>query len=134
GGSLRCPPPVGLPPGSSPRATAPSATSPTSPSWASASCTSAMPAPSDGTPLRFDRTSTPGELAAKHGSLEPGASTGEVHRVAGRIQTTLGHGKLAFADLGDCVGKNQLSAPASHLGDRFQDFLSPGVVPCAGAG
>ena len=32
-----------------------------------------MPAPSDGAPLRFDRTSTPGELVAKHGSLEPGA-------------------------------------------------------------
>ena len=92
-----------------------------------------MPAPSDGTPLRFDRTSTPGELAAKHGSLEPGASTGEVHRVAGRIQTTRGHGKVAFADLGDWGGKIQLFAQAARLGDRFEEFLGLGVGDWVGA-
>src|SRR5437868_13624341 len=86
-----------------------------------------MPAPSDGAPRRFDRTSTPGELVAKYGSLEPGASTGEIYRVAGRIQTTRGHGKVAFADLGDWGGKIQLFGLADWLGDRFEDFLALGV-------
>src|SRR5438105_13199510 len=85
-----------------------------------------MPAPSDGAPRRFDRTSTPGELIAKYGSLEPGATTGEIHRVAGRIQTTRGHGKVAFADLGDWGGKIQLFGQAARLGDRFQAFLRLG--------
>ena len=92
-----------------------------------------MPAPSDGAPLRFDRTSTPGELIAKYGSLEPGAATGEIHRVAGRIQTTRGHGKVAFADLGDWGGKIQLFAQAARLGDRFEDFLDLGVGDWVGA-
>ena len=94
-----------------------------------------MPAPSDtgGAHLRFDRTSTPGELVAKHGSLEPGASTGEIHRVAGRIQTTRGHGKVAFADLGDWGGKIQLFGQAARLGDRFEDFLALGVGDWVGA-
>src|SRR5437879_7903984 len=107
--------------------------SPTSPSWASASCTSAMPAPSDGAPLRFDRTSTPGELVAKYGSLEPGAATGGSHLVAGRIQTTRGHGKVAFADLGDWGGKIQLFGQAARLGDRFEGFLGLGVGDWVGA-
>jgi lysyl-tRNA synthetase class 2 len=94
-----------------------------------------MPAPSDtgGAPLRFDRTSTPAELVAKYGSLEPGASTGETHRVAGRVQTTRGHGKVAFADLGDWGGKIQLFGQAARLGDRFEDFLDLGVGDWVGA-
>ncbi|HWD73474.1 MAG TPA: lysine--tRNA ligase [Actinomycetota bacterium] len=92
-----------------------------------------MPAPSDGAPLRFDRTSTPGELVAKYGSLEPGATTGEIHRVAGRIQTTRGHGKVAFADLGDWGGKIQLFGQAARLGGRFEDFLGLGVGDWVGA-
>jgi lysyl-tRNA synthetase class 2 len=94
-----------------------------------------MPDLSDarGVPLRFDRTSTPGELVAKYGSLEPGASTGETHRVAGRIQTTRGHGKVAFADLGDWGGKIQLFGQAGRLGDRFDDFLALGVGDWVGA-
>ena len=92
-----------------------------------------MPAPSDGAPRRFDRTSTPGELVAKYGSLEPGATTGEIHRVAGRIQTTRGHGKVAFADLGDWGGKIQLFGQAARLGDRFEDFLALGVGDWVGA-
>src|SRR5438105_14638536 len=94
-----------------------------------------MPAPSDtgGAPLRFDRTSTPGELVAKYGSLEPGATTGELHRVAGRIQTTRGHGKVAFADLGDWGGKIQLFGQAARLGDRFDGFLALGVGGRVGA-
>ena len=92
-----------------------------------------MPAPSDSAPRRFDRTSTPGELVAKYGSLEPGASTGEIHRVAGRIQTTRGHGKVAFADLGDWGGKIQLFGQAARLGDRFEDFLGLGVGDWVGA-
>src|SRR6266545_6675122 len=84
-------------------------------------------------PLRFDRTATLGELVAAHGSLPPASETGSAHRVAGRIQTLRGHGKLAFADLGDWSGKIQLFAQAGRLGEGFDDFLALGVGDWVGA-
>ncbi len=83
--------------------------------------------------MRFDRTATPGELAATYPGLEPASSTGVVHRVAGRILTTRGHGKLAFADLADWSGKIQLFAQAGRLGDRFGAFQDLGVGDWVGA-
>ena len=84
-------------------------------------------------PTRFDRTASIGGLVSSHAGLPPGTDTGEVHRLAGRIQTMRAHGKLGFADLGDWTGKIQLFGQASRLGDRFDDFVGLGVGDWVGA-
>jgi lysyl-tRNA synthetase class 2 len=84
-------------------------------------------------PFRFDRTAGIGELIGRHGALAPGLDTGEQARIAGRIQTVRGHGRIAFADLADWTGQIQLFAQAARLGDRFDGFLALGVGDWVGA-
>ena len=84
-------------------------------------------------PHRFDRTASLGDLVARYAALPEAHETGESHRVAGRIQTVRGHGKLAFADLVDWTGRIQLFAEAERLGDRFDDFRALGVGDWVGA-
>ena len=91
------------------------------------------PAPSPAAPIRFDRTATAGELVARHGALPPGAETGEVHRVAGRIQTLRDQGRVAFADLADWSGQIQLFAQPARLGERFGEFGKLSVGDWVGA-
>jgi lysyl-tRNA synthetase, class II len=50
-------------------------------------------------PTRFERTATLAELHAAHRGLEPDTRTGEIARVAGRVVSMRGHGKLRFVTL-----------------------------------
>ena len=69
-------------------------------------------------PLRFDRTATAAELHQRHDGLEPDTHTGDVVRMAGRLTSIRGHGKLSFATLQDVTGSVQLLMQASTLSDR----------------
>jgi lysyl-tRNA synthetase class 2 len=66
-------------------------------------------------PSRFDRTHTTVELRHAYGALEADARTGQVVRVAGRIVSIRGHGKLVFATLTDVTGAIQLLIPVANL-------------------
>ena len=66
-------------------------------------------------PSRFDRTATSAELHARHSGLPADSRTGETARVAGRLSSIRGHGKLVFATLQDMTGSIQLLMGASHL-------------------
>jgi lysyl-tRNA synthetase, class II len=59
-------------------------------------------------PSRFDRTCTLAELASVHANLAPDTRTGEIARVAGRVASMRGHGKLRFITLEDESGSVQL--------------------------
>ena len=73
-------------------------------------------------PVKFDRDHTIGEIREKYPSLEPGADTGDVVRVAGRIMLLRRHGQLVFADLHDQTGTIQLFVSHKDLGDEgFED-------------
>ncbi|WP_261624219.1 lysine--tRNA ligase [Nesterenkonia marinintestina] len=50
-------------------------------------------------PVAVERTHSLAEVRAAHGDLEPGASTGEVVSVAGRVMFVRNTGKLCFATL-----------------------------------
>ncbi|CAN5582542.1 lysine--tRNA ligase [soil metagenome] len=69
-------------------------------------------------------------------ALEAGAETGESVFVAGRLRTTRGHGKVAFADLEDPSGRLQLFAHIAVLGDdgmeRFARLNVGDVVGVSG--
>jgi len=69
-------------------------------------------------PLRFDRTVTAAELHQRHDGLGPDVHTGEVVRMAGRLTSIRGHGKLSFATLQDVTGSVQLLMQASTLSDQ----------------
>ena len=66
-------------------------------------------------PSRFDRSATLAELASIHADLAPDTRTGEVARVAGRVVSMRGHGKLRFVTLEDESGSVQLMFNSGHL-------------------
>ncbi len=70
--------------------------------------------------------STAAGLAADHAGLEPGAETGAVVTVGGRIRTVRSFGKLRFAVLQDATGQIQLFVAKGALDDealeRFDDL------------
>ncbi len=68
-------------------------------------------------PTRFERTATLAELRDRYAGLEPGAETGELARVAGRIISIRGHGGLRFATMEDVSGSIQLMFQADRLAD-----------------
>jgi len=72
-------------------------------------------------PVRYERTHLAGELQGIYGSLEAGASTGDVVRVAGRIMLLRRFGKLIFATVDDWSGRIQLFVSASDL-ESFAEF------------
>ncbi|MGI9643379.1 MAG: lysine--tRNA ligase [Acidimicrobiia bacterium] len=77
-----------------------------------------------GFPYAFERSSTAAELHAEFADLEPGAETGNVATVAGRLMNTREMGKLAFGVLSDATGKIQLFVDKRKLGDdSFAGFL-----------
>jgi lysyl-tRNA synthetase class 2 len=76
-----------------------------------------------GFPYSFERTDTAAELSAKFSGLEPGATTGEVVTVAGRLQTTREMGKLIFAPVVDGSGALQLFVDKRTLGDDAFDLF-----------
>ncbi len=66
-------------------------------------------------PFRFDRTAVAAELHERHDGLDPDTRTGEIVRLAGRITSLRGHGKLSFATVQDVSGSIQLLMQASVL-------------------
>src|SRR5262249_40513984 len=66
-------------------------------------------------PTRFHRAATLAELHEKHADLQPDSRTGEQVRVAGRVISIRGHGKLRFATMEDSSGSIQLMFQADHL-------------------
>lgn len=85
-------------------------------------------------PYGFERTDMAGTIRERFTDLEPGAETGEVVRMAGRVRTTREHGKIAFADLEDASGRVQLFAQQAAMGeDAFASFLTLSVGDVVGA-
>ena len=75
-------------------------------------------------PVRFDRTATASELHARHDGLEPDVRTGETVRMAGRLTSIRGHGKLSFATLTDVTGSIQLLMQVSSLSEKARAVLA----------
>ncbi len=77
-------------------------------------------------PMRFDRTDTAAELHARYAELAPDVRTGMQAKVAGRVASIRGHGKLEFVTLQDVTGSIQLlisesvlEPPATEVRDRL---------------
>ena len=75
-------------------------------------------------PYRFDRTATAADLHGRYDELEPDVRTGEVVKMAGRLTSIRGHGKLSFATLQDVSGSLQLLMQASILTDEAKVVLA----------
>ncbi|MDK1009941.1 MAG: lysine--tRNA ligase [Actinomycetota bacterium] len=76
-----------------------------------------------GFPYSFSRTDTTADLKDRFPDLEPGASTGEIVTVAGRLMNTREMGKLIFAVVLDGWGSIQLFVDKRTLGgDTFDAF------------
>ena len=67
-------------------------------------------------PTRFERSATLAELHSAYAELEPDTRTGEVAKVAGRVVSMRGHGKLRFVTIEDTNSFVQLMFQADHLG------------------
>jgi lysyl-tRNA synthetase, class II len=74
-------------------------------------------------PARFDRTATAAELHELNDGLAPDVRTGQQVRMAGRLTSIRGHGKLSFATLTDVTGSIQLLMQASVLSDSARAVL-----------
>jgi lysyl-tRNA synthetase class 2 len=72
-------------------------------------------------PYRFERTRDAASLQDEFDALEPGAETGMVVSVAGRLMLRRVQGKLAFGTLQDSSGRIQLFAGAAWTED-FEQF------------
>ncbi len=69
---------------------------------------------------RFDRTHKNAEITAKYDEIE-----GQTVKLAGRIKTRRGQGKIAFADLHDVSGKIQIIAQIDRIGEpKMAEFKS----------
>ena len=66
-------------------------------------------------PTRFERSVTLAGLQAAYAGLAPDTRTGEVARVAGRVTSMRGHGRLRFVTVEDVGGSVQLMFQADHL-------------------
>ncbi len=75
-------------------------------------------------PTRFDRTVTAAELHQRHGDLAADTRTGETVRMAGRLVSIRGHGRLSFATLEDVTGSVQLLMQESVLSDQAKLVLA----------
>ena len=75
-------------------------------------------------PLRFDRTAMAAELHERHDELAADVRTGETVRMAGRLTSVRGHGKLSFATLQDVSGSIQLLMQAAVLSDQAKPVLA----------
>lgn len=75
-------------------------------------------------PTRFDRTATAAEVKDRYDDLGPDARTGEVVRMAGRLTSMRGHGRLSFANLDDVTGRIQLLMQESDLSEEAKSVLA----------
>src|SRR4051812_21559453 len=69
-------------------------------------------------PLGVPRTTTLGELRARHGDLAPDVSTGETASVAGRVVLKRDGGKLCFATLRDGSAELQVMLSVDRIGEQ----------------
>ncbi|MGH8958307.1 MAG: lysine--tRNA ligase [Acidimicrobiia bacterium] len=77
----------------------------------------------DELPYRFERSALAADLAAAHAQLGPGAETGHVVAVAGRVMLMRSFGKLVFLTIRDSSGRIQLLAESSRLpGAAFEQL------------
>jgi len=83
-------------------------------------------------PYRFDRTDDTAALHDSFDDLEPGAETGRVVSVAGRLMLMRDQGRLAFATLRDSSGSVQLFALAAATAD-FAGFAKLRIGDWVGA-
>ena len=74
-------------------------------------------------PVRFDRTALAADLHARYDQLDPDTRTGTTVRLAGRLTSIRGHGKLSFATLADVTGSVQLLMQASALSESATAVL-----------
>jgi lysyl-tRNA synthetase class 2 len=75
-------------------------------------------------PSRFDRTALAADLHARHDGLDADVRTGEIVKMAGRLTSIRGHGRLSFATLQDVSGSVQLLMQASVLSDQAKVVLA----------
>jgi lysyl-tRNA synthetase class 2 len=75
-------------------------------------------------PSRFDRTDTASELHRRHDGLAADVRTGETVRMAGRLTSIRGHGRLSFATLQDVSGSIQLLMQESALSEQAKLVLA----------
>jgi lysyl-tRNA synthetase, class II len=75
-------------------------------------------------PSRFDRTATAAELHQRYDGLEADVRTGETVRMAGRLTSIRGHGRLSFATLQDVSGSVQLLMQDSVLSEQAKVVLA----------
>jgi lysyl-tRNA synthetase, class II len=73
--------------------------------------------------LRFDRDALVSEVREKSGNTEPGQSTGEIVKVAGRLVALRRHGQLSFGVLRDSSGDLQLMLSEDVLGEKEYAYL-----------
>jgi lysyl-tRNA synthetase, class II len=66
-------------------------------------------------PARFERSATLAGLRSAFSGLGPDTRTGETARVAGRVVSVRGHGRLRFMTVEDAGGAVQLMFQAGHL-------------------
>jgi lysyl-tRNA synthetase class 2 len=74
-------------------------------------------------PSRFDRSALAAELHERFGELEPDQRTGERAKVAGRLTSLRGHGKLVFITLHDVSGSLQLLVQAANKTEHLTAVL-----------
>ncbi len=76
-------------------------------------------------PNRYERTHSLGEIVASHGdqSLEDLAALAVPVRIAGRVLTKRGHGKAAFATLGDGQARLQIYVRADEVGPKAYEVF-----------
>ena len=75
-------------------------------------------------PYRFERTASTAAVRAAHPDLAPGAETGDIVSVAGRLMLRREAGRITFGELRDSDGRIQLFAGATWTDDyeRFKDL------------
>jgi lysyl-tRNA synthetase, class II len=66
-------------------------------------------------PMRFEGTESLAEVRRAYGDLDPDQRTGKTVRVAGRVVSVRGHGKLVFVSLRDATDTIQIMCQANRL-------------------
>jgi len=79
--------------------------------------------PRPAVPYRYERSASAAELRSAHRGLPPGAETGKVVSVAGRLMGRRDQGRIAFGELRDSSGAIQLFAGAKWT-DDFDGFVA----------
>ena len=72
-------------------------------------------------PYRYETTHAIAAVVAEYPALDPGAETGAVVTVAGRLMLRRDQGKLVFGQLQDATGRIQIFAPAATT-PEFEAF------------